>query len=444
MIKAAFFDIDGTLLLNPEGTMPASARRALELLQDAGVAVVVATGRAFSELEEGDLLDFPFDGFVTLNGQLCCDGDGTPVLLRPIEGEAAQELVALFEEADVPVFLVDLHGHFINRADERVKRVLGEIGIAVPPAKPYEGQPIFMGGVYVTPDEEPALAARLPHLTFTRWHEGGIDIVGAGGGKELGVAAYLEAKGWTPEEACAFGDGDNDEGMLKLVGLGIAMDNAAPEVQRAADYVTASVREDGVLKAVQERVLPQAWPWAPGTAVPVNDQHVTVREFLGKGKGGYSYLVDTPAGPAVLKQIHHEPCSYYSFGDKLSAEQADYQRLLEAGVPTPELLEVDEARERLLKRYVEGTTVMDLVIGEEVPEDLVGQVRAIAKAAQEAGLNIDYFPTNFVVTDTRPERRLVYVDYECNPYDPQWNLENWGLAYWSRTPQLEAWLAEKG
>ena len=42
----------------------------------------------------------------------------------------------------------------------------------------------------------------------------------------------------------------------------------------------------------------------------VNGREFTVLKLLGKGKGGYSYLVEDDAGQYVLKQIHHEPCSY--------------------------------------------------------------------------------------------------------------------------------------
>ncbi len=61
----------------------------------------------------------------------------------------------------------------------------------------------------------------------------------------------------------------------------------------------------------------------------------------------------------------------------------------------------------------------------------------MAALAKAAGLNIDYFPTNFVVRDGL----LWYVDYECNGYMDDWSFENWGIRYWSRTPEFEAHLA---
>jgi hypothetical protein len=58
----------------------------------------------------------------------------------------------------------------------------------------------------------------------------------------------------------------------------------------------------------------------------------------------------------------------------------------------------------------------------------------MAELARAAGLNIDYFPTNFVVNGGL----LWYIDYECNAYDDRWSFETWGRKYWSRTPELLA------
>ena len=59
----------------------------------------------------------------------------------------------------------------------------------------------------------------------------------------------------------------------------------------------------------------------------VNGKQYTIVKLLGKGKGGYSYLALDENKKVVLKQIHHEPCEYYSFGNKIEAELNDYRRL---------------------------------------------------------------------------------------------------------------------
>lgn len=151
-----------------------------------------------------------------------------------------------------------------------------------------------------------------------------------------------------------------------------------------------------------------------------------VIRLLGKGKGGYSYLVTDGDQQYVLKQIHHEPCDYYQFGDKLASELRDYARLSQISIPMPKLFAVDEAQERLLKEYIDGPTIAELVAGGAMKPDYIAQVRAMCDVLYANGLNIDYYPTNFVVQ----EECLYYIDYECNEYMQQWDFENWGLQYW--------------
>lgn len=160
----------------------------------------------------------------------------------------------------------------------------------------------------------------------------------------------------------------------------------------------------------------------------VNGRAYSVLKLLGHGKGGYSYLVTDGEHEYVLKQIHHEPCDYYQFGDKLQSELNDYKRLRAIGVPMPELYEVDVDHERILKEYIRGETVAALVERNEVKPCYFGQIEKICALVYGANLNIDYYPTNFVVQDDV----LYYIDYECNTYMDEWNFENWGSRYWHR------------
>ena len=72
----------------------------------------------------------------------------------------------------------------------------------------------------------------------------------------------------------------------------------------------------------------------------VNGKEYEIIKLLGKGKGGYSYLATDGKQKYTLKQIHHEPCSYYQFGDKIQSEINDDKRLKNIGIATPEMLDV--------------------------------------------------------------------------------------------------------
>ena len=170
----------------------------------------------------------------------------------------------------------------------------------------------------------------------------------------------------------------------------------------------------------------------------VNNREFSVIKLLGKGKGGYSYLVTDGENEYVLKQIHHEPCSYYQFGNKLESEMNDYKKLTEIGITMPKMLDVDVEKERILKEYICGDTIFDLVLQDRVKEDYFVQIRSMCKVLYKENTNIDYFPTNFVVQN----EKLYYIDYECNNYMEEWNFENWGIKYWSKTEEFLKYVEE--
>jgi len=66
----------------------------------------------------------------------------------------------------------------------------------------------------------------------------------------------------------------------------------------------------------------------PMELIRMHDRLLTPVRLLGRGKGGYSWLVSDETGELLtLKRIHHEPCDYYTFGDKLQSELNDYAKL---------------------------------------------------------------------------------------------------------------------
>ena len=158
----------------------------------------------------------------------------------------------------------------------------------------------------------------------------------------------------------------------------------------------------------------------------IHEKRYHILRLLGHGKGGYSYLAECEGRLVVLKQIHHEPCDYYSFGNKIEAEQRDYVRLKNAGIRIPEMLDIDMDTEQIIKEYIDGQTLSELIRDGGSVKDYLPQVRELAAKAIAVGLNIDYYPTNFVVSGGL----LWYIDYECNDYMKEWDFEHWGIRQW--------------
>ena len=164
----------------------------------------------------------------------------------------------------------------------------------------------------------------------------------------------------------------------------------------------------------------------------VNKNLYTIIKLLGKGKGGYSYLSQYNKKYFVLKQIHHEPCDYYTFGNKIQSEINDYNKLRKIGVRMPQMIDVDIEKERIVKEYIEGDTIYNLILKDNMKSCYIDQIKEMCKVLYNSNTNIDYFPTNFVVRG----ELIYYVDYECNDYMEEWNFENWGIKYWSKTDEF--------
>lgn len=252
-IRAAFFDIDGTLLPFRIKELPLSTRQALEALRRNGIRTFIATGRPPIHLPLLHALDgVSFDGYVTMNGQYCYLSDGTllydhaidPASLRALLPYIQRERISVgFIEKDRSTFnlINDLSAEFCQRMQQGKGDVAARIDAA----------PIYQLSAFLPEDMEAEFLRSCPGCVAVRWNDAFADILPAGGGKTEGLAHVLKALGLAREQVIAFGDGGNDVEMLRWAGIGVAMGNACPEAKAAADYITDDVTADGLANALR-------------------------------------------------------------------------------------------------------------------------------------------------------------------------------------------------
>lgn len=167
-----------------------------------------------------------------------------------------------------------------------------------------------------------------------------------------------------------------------------------------------------------------------GAKVEVNGMIVEIIKHIGKGKGGDSYLARFECRNVVYKQMHYEPNDTYTFeSNKLQSELRDYKTLKRVGITIPDLICYDDERQFLLKEYVDGQTIAEIVGKGLLKDEYIIQMLEMCTLLYAEGLNIDYFPPNFVVED----ERLYYIDFECNKYMEEWDFEHWGVYFWANT-----------
>lgn len=250
MIRAIFFDVDGTLLSHTQNMVPAGTRRALDKLREKGIKRVVATGRHMLELSILPVHDIDFDGYITLNGQLCLDAQRNVISSDPIIGLDKQNIIHLFEEKSIPVMLVEKDAMYCNFINRSVVTAQEEISTPVPDVGEYTGNEIYQAVVYLEKGKEDMVSGQLSGCKITRWNDHAVDVIPRLGGKASGIMEYLRSNHIKREESMAFGDGENDIEMLQFVQIGAAMGNAEDRVKSQSDLVTASVDDDGVEKAL--------------------------------------------------------------------------------------------------------------------------------------------------------------------------------------------------
>ena len=272
MIKAVFFDIDGTLVSFNTHKVPGSTREALVKLRQNGVKVIIATGRHISSIN--NLPELVFDGFVLINGTLVMtcpevgataqemtnpELEGRRVIYRnPIPKEDIfnwLEVLKRESHSTVLVYEEDLKLNFLDKTMSEIMDLLNFTKPDTVDLQSLKDKPIYQIITSMTDEEETKLMKNLPHCKTTRWHPLFTDIINREASKAQGIQAMMDYFGWKREEIIAFGDGGNDIEMLDLAGTAVVMGNASEEVKSHADFVAESVDNDGVMLALKHYSL---------------------------------------------------------------------------------------------------------------------------------------------------------------------------------------------
>lgn len=252
MIKAAFFDIDGTLIPHGQLKMPDSTIKALTMLKEKGVKVFIATGRPATNIANA-LNQFDFDGYVSLNGQYCVVNNQV-VRDAYIEPKHINSLLPYIKENNISCIFAEKDYVYVNEYSDSYKKFYHDISQSYDPIDDIyrtNNNHVYQLMIFVEEKDEKEIFNHLPGCKSARWHPVFMDVIPHDGGKNKGIDAVLDSLNITLNETIAFGDGGNDIDMLKHVGIGVAMGNANDRVKKAADYITTHDKNDGIYNALK-------------------------------------------------------------------------------------------------------------------------------------------------------------------------------------------------
>lgn len=262
-IKLIASDMDGTLLTTDK-RLPEEFPGVVRALGERGVSFCVASGRQYAALRRdmGDLADDLV--FIAENGALVMEGgrrlfidplpaSELPEILRACEGLAGvypvvcRAGVALVEASASPEFLRNTQMYYSSgQVVENLVRACEGLSDVCKVAFYDEGD----AGTHELPVLKERLGGRLSViLSGENW----VDIMRPGVNKGRAMRMIQRQRGLAPQECMAFGDYLNDLELLSSVSESYAMENALPEIKRAARYIAPANDEDGVMRVIRER-----------------------------------------------------------------------------------------------------------------------------------------------------------------------------------------------
>lgn len=260
-------DLDGTLTNNKKVITPRT-KQALMQAQEAGVHVVLASGRpTYGIIPLAKELELKENGgfILAFNGGKIIDCANNKVIF---EQKLDEQLVPLLYEEAVKagMEILTYQGEGIAATNKDDKYVQEEAFINKMPVMQYDdflGQLVYpinkcliVGDPFPLHELELRLAKELEgKMEVYRSADFFLECVPFGIDKARSLDRLIASLGIRREEIIACGDGYNDLSMIRFAGLGVAMANAAEDIRSEADFVTLSNEEDGVAHVVEHFIL---------------------------------------------------------------------------------------------------------------------------------------------------------------------------------------------
>lgn len=271
-LQAVAFDLDGTLL-GPHSKLTPRTKAVLDRLHRANIPIIVASGRPFSTIPEEVLTLDALRYVVTGNGVRIFDAHTKEdVHHSTLRAEALHGVLRVARYYPVGYEFFIAGKAFANRAFLNAPETKGVCGgdfsYLLRTRTPFDDVEAFVaahsgdidsmglsiGNLELRAQLRARLEREVENIYVTASLPRLLEIADKDAGKASGVGFVLERMGIDAAGLAAFGDADNDLGMIQLAGLGVAMENGDAHLKEAADMIAPTNAEDGVAM-VLEKIL---------------------------------------------------------------------------------------------------------------------------------------------------------------------------------------------
>lgn len=255
-IKAAFFDIDGTLYDHSTNQIPTRHREMLHLLKAQGIKVCLCTGRALPLIENLGILPlFPWDGIVGGNGSYVFDKDLHVIEKNVIPKESAKAIFQWAKNHQIALFSAG-NCAFITIDNEESKTLLQNVSCTNIPCRPLQDGDEFSVISLCVADTQKRVEEieRIPgiHVLYNLLS---IDLIRNDLNKYKGIQTLMHSFGFSEHEYMAFGDALNDLEMLENAALGGVMEDGDPRVLKKISNHVPSCHKGGLYTFLKERKI---------------------------------------------------------------------------------------------------------------------------------------------------------------------------------------------
>lgn len=259
-------DLDGTLL-NDQHEITPRTRKALVQAQEKGIHIVLCTGRPYLAMKHivHDLgLDQGEHYIITFNGGLIQKANTGEIIAQQT---LSRDDIALWyqwtERLSLPLNVIDEHeviepltypenypSQYLDYAAETLPRSTQDF-------HQFAADKTFIKAVIVT--NQDYLDAQLKQLPVELWEQYSLfksrpnlfEVLPKGVNKGQAVKKLAALLSVSCQDVMAVGDQENDESMIEVAGIGVAMGNATESLKAKAQYITANNNEDGVAQAIE-------------------------------------------------------------------------------------------------------------------------------------------------------------------------------------------------
>ena len=270
-IKVIAMDLDGTAL-NHQKQLTERTRAAIQNAAKSGIQIVVATGRTFSSLAPEVLAMPEITCAITSNGAVVNQiPDGAVLLHNYPNPETVSEIAGMIQKEKIDTEVCTGGQAYIGQSyydrvlEGKTNRDVQYVKTTRHPV-PDIYQFLLEHRVAIeninlnfkTLEEKQQWQQRFQKLagvTPTSSFLFNVELGGATTSKAHALQALLDEWQMTSQQVMAFGDSENDLGMIQMAGIGVAMANGMEEVKQAADLLAESNEEDGVAKIIEQLIV---------------------------------------------------------------------------------------------------------------------------------------------------------------------------------------------